>query len=199
MRPRTQKKSKAKDRLLEDRPTRSQGQECSRPRTQGASVLRKKNGPKIFFSGDLQKIKKKVFGQGDANFLRKISRSPTKNRSLQIFRKVSADFQGKVKSRSWPCPIFNESKKVLSSSRRQDIFEDLSALSQSQGLQNVYSRTPPLTPFTNVFLFGNTSTPPSDYLCVCFCFDRQSSDKLLVSQVSGLRFKLRAGKIRSTS
>ena len=55
-RPRTQKKSeakakdtkkseaKAKDSLSEDRPSRGQGQECSRPRTKvtGASVLQKK-------------------------------------------------------------------------------------------------------------------------------------------------------------
>ena len=38
------KKSEAKDSLSEDRPSRGQGQECSRPRTKdtGASVLQKK-------------------------------------------------------------------------------------------------------------------------------------------------------------
>ena len=60
-RPRTQKKSeakaKAKDSLFEDRTSRGQGQERSRPRTKdtGASVLRKKSLQK-FFSGDLQFI-----------------------------------------------------------------------------------------------------------------------------------------------
>ena len=59
-RPRTQKKSeaKAKDSLSEDRTSRGQGQECSRPRTKdtGASVLKKKKGLQKFFSGDLQFI-----------------------------------------------------------------------------------------------------------------------------------------------
>ena len=56
-RPNTQKKPEAKD-----RPSRGQGQECSRPRTgmleakdTGASVLQKK-GLEIFFSSDLQFI-----------------------------------------------------------------------------------------------------------------------------------------------
>ena len=54
-RPRTQKKSeaKAKDSLFEDRPSRGQGQECSRPRPRtkdtGASVLQKKKGLQKFF------------------------------------------------------------------------------------------------------------------------------------------------------
>ena len=52
-RPKTQKKSeaKAKDSLSEDRPSRGQGQECSRPRTKGtaASVLQKKRSSKKFF------------------------------------------------------------------------------------------------------------------------------------------------------
>ena len=49
-RPRTQKKSEAKDSLSEDRPSRGQGQECSRPRTKdtGASALEKKRFSKTF-------------------------------------------------------------------------------------------------------------------------------------------------------
>ena len=66
-RPRTQKKSEAKtkDSLSEDRHSRGQGQECSRPRTKdrSASALqkkkKKKKGLHKNFSGDLQK--KKVF------------------------------------------------------------------------------------------------------------------------------------------
>ena len=51
------KKSEAKDSLFEDRTSRGQGQERSRPRTKntGASVLRKKKPLKIFL-GDLQFI-----------------------------------------------------------------------------------------------------------------------------------------------
>ena len=49
--------AKAKDSLSEDRTSRGQGQECSRPRTKdtGASILKKK-GLQNFFSGDLQFI-----------------------------------------------------------------------------------------------------------------------------------------------
>ena len=51
------KKSEAKDSLSKDRPSRSQGQECSRPRTKdtAASVLRKKVFKKSF-SDDIQFI-----------------------------------------------------------------------------------------------------------------------------------------------
>ena len=60
-RPRTQKKSEAKtkDSLSEDRPSRGQGQECSRPRPTikdtAASVLQKKSLQKSF-SGNHQFI-----------------------------------------------------------------------------------------------------------------------------------------------
>ena len=57
----TKKKSeaKAKDSLSEDRPSRGQGQECSRPRPRtkdtAASVLQKKNLQKSF-SGNLKSL-----------------------------------------------------------------------------------------------------------------------------------------------
>ena len=55
----TRLEAKAKDGLSEDRTSRSQGQECSRPRPRtkdtSASVLQKK-GLQNFFSGDLQFI-----------------------------------------------------------------------------------------------------------------------------------------------
>ena len=64
-RPRTQKKSeaKAKDSLSEDRHSRGQGQECSRPRTQSASALqkKKKRSSQKFFRRSPKKKKKKVF------------------------------------------------------------------------------------------------------------------------------------------
>ena len=54
----TRLEAKAKDSLSEDRTSRGQGQECSRPRPRtkdtGASVLqKKKNGLQNFFSGDI--------------------------------------------------------------------------------------------------------------------------------------------------
>ena len=55
-RPRTQKKSKAKDDLSEDRHSRGQGQECSRPRTQAQVLSKKKKGLHKNFC-DLQKKK----------------------------------------------------------------------------------------------------------------------------------------------
>ena len=83
-----------------------------------AQLFSMKKVPKIFSR------EKKVFAREDAEFPRKIGRS-LKKRSLQAFREFSAVFQGKVKRRSWPWPSFNTSKKVLSSSREQFIFEDL--------------------------------------------------------------------------
>ena len=53
-RPRTQKKSEAKNSLSEDRHSRGQGQECSRPRTR-AQVLSKKKSLHKNFSSDLHK------------------------------------------------------------------------------------------------------------------------------------------------
>ena len=94
----------------------SLGQTLSRPRTKDTrrNCFPKKRSPKIFFTRE------------DAKFPRKIRRSSKKKkRFLQTFREVTAVFQGKVKRRPWPWPIFNKSKKVLSSSRRQVIFEDL--------------------------------------------------------------------------
>ena len=65
-RPRTPKKSeaKAKDSLFEDRHSRGQGQECSRPRPRTqAQVLSKKKGLSKNFSCDLHKktLSKKFF------------------------------------------------------------------------------------------------------------------------------------------
>ena len=68
-RPRTQKKSeaKAKDSLSEDKPSRGQGQECSRPRTQ-PQVFSKKKGLQKSFSGNLQFIGvPRIFDWGGLN------------------------------------------------------------------------------------------------------------------------------------
>ena len=83
-RPRTQKKSetKAKDSLSEDRLSRGQGQECSRPRPRtkdtSASALQKKKGLHKNFSGDLQKKKR--------SSLKFFKRSPQKNVFQNIFQ-----------------------------------------------------------------------------------------------------------------
>ena len=64
-RPRTQKKSeaKAKDSLSEDRHSRGQGQECSRPRTKDTSALKKKRrSSRKFFKRSPQKnVFQKIF------------------------------------------------------------------------------------------------------------------------------------------
>ena len=54
---RTQKKSKAKDSLSEDRHSRGQGQECSRPRTRAQVLFKEKKGFHKNFLGDFQKKK----------------------------------------------------------------------------------------------------------------------------------------------
>ena len=95
----------------------SRGQSLSRPKT---GMLEAKNTRRKFSP----KKQEKGLRTRRSRFSAKIRRSP-KKRPSQIFREISADFQGKVKRRSWPWLIFNESKKVLSSSREQDIFKDL--------------------------------------------------------------------------
>ena len=85
-RPRTQKKSeaKAKDSLSEDRPSRGQGQKCSRsrPRTKdtAASVLQKKKGLQKSFSDNLQ-----LFGEARI-FDRRPQPQITCNDVIKIFQ-----------------------------------------------------------------------------------------------------------------
>ena len=108
-RPRTQKKSEAKDSLSEDRHSRDQGQECSRPRTKDISTSalqkkKKKRSSQKFFSRSPKKKKssQKLF-----------RRSPQKN----VFQKI---FQALHK-------ILTIQKIVLSSSRGQANFRGLEA------------------------------------------------------------------------
>ena len=74
-RPRTQRKSEAKDSPSEDKSSRGQGQECSRPRTKdtGASALIKKKGLQNFFQAiskpGKQKISWKIFSEVSCVFL----------------------------------------------------------------------------------------------------------------------------------
>ena len=96
-RPRTQKKSeaKAKDSFSEDRISRDQEQECSRPRLKtkdtGASVLQKtKKVFKFFFLAiSKKKSKKKIFKK----LFQAISKRGKQKRSSKIFREVSDFFQ----------------------------------------------------------------------------------------------------------
>ena len=118
----TRLEAKAKDSLSEDRHSRGQGQECSRPRTKdtSASALQKK-----------KKSSQKFF-----------SRSPKKKKKKKVFTKI---FQALHK-------ILTFQKIVLSSrAEDRPIFEDLRPRGQGQGLdlrgqglQNVSSRTPSL-------------------------------------------------------
>ena len=63
-------KSGAKDSPSENRPSRGQGQECSRPRTRTqAQVFSKKKGLQKFFSGVLQKKGHQKFFSGDRQIL----------------------------------------------------------------------------------------------------------------------------------
>ena len=98
-RPRTQKKSEAKDSLSEDRHSRGQGQECSRPRPRTKDTKRKCS-PK----------KKKKKKRSSQKFFK---RSPLKN----VFQKI---FQALHK-------ILTFQKIVLSSSRGQANFRGLEA------------------------------------------------------------------------
>ena len=101
-RPRTQKKSEAKDSLSEDRHSRGQGQECSRPRGQG-------QGPRTQAQAQVLSKKKKK-KRSSQKFFR---RSPQNN----VFHK---NFQALLK-------ILTIQKIVLSSSRGQANFRGLEA------------------------------------------------------------------------
>ena len=121
----TRLEAKAEDSLSEDRTSRGQGQECSRPRTKdtSASVLHKKKGLHKNFSGDLQKKK------GFTKIFQAIS---MKKRFPKNF---SSDTQN-----------FNNSKNSAVLEPRTGQF----SRTRGQGLQNLSSRpktssrTPPL-------------------------------------------------------
>ena len=107
--PRTQKKSEAKDSLSEDRHSRGQGQECSRPRPRikdtSASALQKKKSSQKFFRRFPKKKKRsshKFFKQ-----------SSQKN----VFQKIFQALHN----------ILTIQKLVLSSSRGQANFRGLEA------------------------------------------------------------------------
>ena len=111
-RPRTQKKSEAKDSLSEDRHSRGQGQECSRPRprtkdTSASALQKKKKGLHKNFLGDLRKKKKGLH----KNFSSELHKK-------NVFQKI---FQALHK-------ILTIQKIVLSSSRGQANFRGLEAL-----------------------------------------------------------------------
>ena len=87
-------KAKAKDSLSEDRHSRGQGQECSRPRTKDTSasaLQKKKKGLHKNVSGDLKKKKKKVF----TKIFQAIS---TKKRFLKNFSSAPQNFNNSKNS-----------------------------------------------------------------------------------------------------
>ena len=106
----TRLEAEAKDSLSEDRHSRGQGQECSRPRTgmledtSASALQKKKKGLHKNFSGDLQKKR------SSQKFFK---RSPQKN----VFQKI---FQVLHK-------ILAIQKILLSSSREQANFQGLEA------------------------------------------------------------------------
>ena len=125
------KKSEVKDTPSEDRPSRGQGQKCSRPWTKDTS--RKCSPKKKVFAQKIRKLfakfrrspKKEGLRSKILKFSSKFKRFSKKKRSLKIFSQVL-----------WRAPkrnniahnlgSFSTSQKiVLSSSRGQDIFEDL--------------------------------------------------------------------------
>ena len=106
-RPRTQKKSEAKDSLSEDRHSRGQGQKCSKPRTKDtrASALQKKKVfTKIFQAISTKKVFQKIFqalhkiltiqnivlssSRGQANFRRLEASRPRPRTSKCVFEDV---------------------------------------------------------------------------------------------------------------
>ena len=113
-RPRTQKKSETKDSLSEDRHSRGQGQECSRPRprTKDQGHKRKcspkKKGLHKNFSGDLQK-KKKVFTKifqaisTKKRFPKNFSSAPQNF----TYSKNSAVLEAKAKDLTFEAKVFN--------------------------------------------------------------------------------------------
>ena len=87
------KKSEAKDRLPEDRPSQGQGQECSRPRPRTKDTRRKrsqKKGPQTFFSGNLRE---KGSSREETPIFRKKSGVFTKKKKTKkIFANVPRGF-----------------------------------------------------------------------------------------------------------
>ena len=121
-RPRTQKKSeaKAKDSLCEDRHSRGQGQECSRPRTKDTSasaLQKKKRSSQKFFKRSPQK---NVF-QKIVQALHKIL---TIKKIVLFSSRGQTNFQGleasRPRPRTWPSRP-RTSKCVL---RAKDVLED---------------------------------------------------------------------------
>ena len=126
-RPRTQKKSKAKNSPTQDRPSRGQGKECSRrrPRTKdtSASVLQKKKSSEPFFR-----------------------RSPEKKHFPKNFSGAPQTFNNSKNSAVLEPPIFEDLRLPG---------QVLDLRGQSQRLQNVSSkpktssRTPPMKIMSN--------------------------------------------------
>ena len=109
------REAKAKDSPLEDRPSRSQGQECSRPRTQ-AQVFSNKNSLSKKFQAISKKRLQKFFGR-------------TPKKGVQIFFGRSTKFLQFKKF----CCLWADDRAI---------FENLRLRGQGQGLRNVSSRTP---------------------------------------------------------
>ena len=126
-----------KDSPSENRPSRGQGQECSRPRPRkidtSASVVQKKRLSKFFFRQSQKKTKKK----GLQNFFQVFSSK--KRLSKNFFMRYAKVQQFKKKC----CPRA-EDRAIYEDLRHLGQGQGLDLWCQGQGLQNVSSRTPPL-------------------------------------------------------
>ena len=133
-RPRTQKKSEAKDSLSEDRHSRGQGQECSRPRTQ-AQVLskKKKRSSQTFFRRSPKKKKKKrssqkFFKRSRKNVFQKIFQALHKILTIQ---KIVSSSRGQANFRGLEVSRPRTSKSVLEA---KDVLEDSTSVLKKKSL-----------------------------------------------------------------
>ena len=117
-RPRTQKKSEAKDSLSEDRLSWGQGQECSRPSTKDTSAcaLQKKGLHKNFSSDLLKKRFPKNFSTAPQNFNNSKNSAVLKPRTGQFSR--TWGFEAKAKDLTFEAKVLkNVSSRPRTSSR----------------------------------------------------------------------------------
>ena len=153
-RPRTQKKSEAKgkDSLFEGRPSRGQGQECSRPRPRTqAQVFSKKKVLKNFFQAISKKNVFKIFFLAFSSKKRLLKFFFRRSTNFQQFKKSAvleprtANFRGLEASRSRTSKCVLEAKVVL---------EDSASVRNTRG--RVLQLPPPLPIFFYLFKIGGS-------------------------------------------
>ena len=151
-RPRTQNKSEGKDSLFEGRPSRGQGQECSRPRPRTqAQVFSKKKVLKNFFQAISKKNVFKIFFLAFSSKKRLLKFFFRRSTNFQQFKKGAvlesrtANFRGLEASRSRTSKCVLEAKVVL---------EDSASVRNTRG--RVLQLPPPLPIFFYLFKIGGS-------------------------------------------